>query len=116
MTRHRPNRARELIQTEIAELLLCQMKSQRWILATASRVAVSLKLRHACVYTGYSGFARAEGFVCNQLGRRLKLPTLLELAFKSDTAIAYGVHIARFLHALRPRRYRNPRKSDSAHV
>ena len=113
MTRYRPTRVGELLQAEIARLLLRQLKDPRLSMATVSRVDVSADLRHACVYisrigseseqrAAIQGFERATGFIRSQLGKHLKLRYTPELTFKLDTTIAYGVRISRMLHDLIP--------------
>jgi ribosome-binding factor A len=111
MTSYRPTRVGELIQAEIADLLLRHLKDPRLHLATVSHVDVSPDLRHANVYISrvgseaeqrdtLAGFVRAAGFIRGQLGKRLKLRHTPELAFKLDTAIAYGVRISSILNDL----------------
>jgi ribosome-binding factor A len=111
MTSYRPVRVGELIQTEIADLLLRQMKDPRLNMATVSRVEVSPDLRYARVYISHmgneveqrmaiEGFLHATGFIRNQLGKRLKLRHVPQLSFKLDTTIAYGVRISSILNDL----------------
>src|SRR5215510_2327804 len=113
MTRYRSTRVGELLQTEIAHLLLRQLKDPRLSMVTISRVEVSSDLRHACIYiskigseteqhAALQGFEHAAGFIRGQLGKHLKLRYTPELTFKLDTTIAYGVKISRILHALIP--------------
>jgi ribosome-binding factor A len=111
MTSYRPVRVGELIQTEIADLLLRQMKDPRLNMATVSRVEVSPDLRYARVYISHmgneveqqmviEGFLHAAGFIRNQLGKRLKLRHVPQISFKLDTTIAYGVRISSMLNDL----------------
>jgi len=111
MASYRPVRVGELIQTEIADLLLRQMKDPRLNMATVSRVEVSPDLRYARVYISHmgneveqrmaiEGFLHAAGFIRNQLGKRLKLRHVPQLSFKLDTTIAYGVRISSILNDL----------------
>jgi ribosome-binding factor A len=104
-------RVGELIQTEIADLLLRQMKDPRLNMATISRVEMSPDLRYARVYISHmgnaeeqrmaiEGFLHAAGFIRNQLGKRLKLRHVPQLSFKLDTTIAYGVRISSILYDL----------------
>lgn len=127
MTRYRSSRIGELLQTEVADLLLRQLKDPRLRMATVSRVEVSADLRHACIYISHmgseeeqkaalEGFRRAAGFIRGQLGRQLKLRYVPELVFKLDTAIAYGVRISRLLHELLPEAPQEPAESDSPHA
>lgn len=113
MTGYRAIRVAELIQAEIAALLLRQLKDPRLQMATVSRVEVSADLRHARVYVSHAGseaeqqaavdgFQRAAGFIRTQLGKRLKLRYIPLLEFKLDAAIAYSVRISSVLHNLLP--------------
>ena len=114
MAGYRPRRVAELIQTEIAELLLRHLKDPRLKMATISRVEVSPDLRHARVYVSHvgsaaeqqgamAGFHQATGFIRSHLGKRLKLRYVPQLAFQLDTTIAYGVRVSRLLQELLPR-------------
>jgi len=127
MTRYRPTRVGELIQAEIAHLLLRQLKDPRLSMATVSQVEVSSDLRHACVYisrigseaeqqAAIQGFERAAGFIRSQLGKHLALRYTPELTFKLDTSIAYGVRISRILHDLIPAPPVAPAESDTSHA
>jgi ribosome-binding factor A len=111
MTGYRCIRVGELIQAELADLLLRELKDPRLHLATVSRVEVSTDLRHARVYISrvgneeeqqatLAGFQRATGFIRTQLGKRLKLRYIPQLTFILDTAIAYGVRISQILRDL----------------
>lgn len=113
MTSYRAVRVAELIQAEIAALLLRDLKDPRLDMSTVSRVEVSPDLRHARIYisrigteseqqAAIAGFQRAAGFIRNQLGKRLKLRYIPLLEFTLDTAIAYGVRISSMLHDLLP--------------
>src|SRR5262247_1721546 len=127
MNRYRPTRVGELLQDEIARLLLRQLKDPRLNMATISRVEVSPDLRHACVYVSrigseaeqqaaIQGFEHATGFIRSQLGKLLALRHTPELTFKLDTAIAYGVRISRILHDLIPAPPAEPAESDTSHA
>jgi ribosome-binding factor A len=113
MTKYRPIRVAELMQEEIADLLLRHLKDPRLALATVSRVEVSPDLRHARVYVSHvgseaeqqaamEGFQHAAGFIRGQLGKRLRLRYVPALEFQLDTSIAYGVRISSLLHKLIP--------------
>jgi ribosome-binding factor A len=111
MAGYRPVRVGELIQAEIADLLLRHIKDPRLNMATVSRVEVSPDLRYARMYISHTGneveqqmaiegFLHAAGFIRNQLSKRLKLRHVPQLSFKLDTTIAYGVRISSMLHTL----------------
>lgn len=113
MASYRPARVGELIQAELAELLLRDLKDPRLQLVTVSHVDMSPDLRNARVYisrvgsteeqeNALIGFERAAGFVRSQLGKRLKLRYAPKLDFVLDTGIAYGVRISHMLHELIP--------------
>ena len=127
MTRYRPTRVGELLQAEIAQLLLRQLKDPRLSMVTISRVEVSSDLRHACIYisrigseteqrAALQGFEHAAGFIRGQLGKHLKLRYTPELTFKLDITIAYGVRISRILHDLIQDPPREPVESDASHA
>ena len=124
MTGYRPIRVAELIQAEIAELLLRHLKDPRLTMATISRVEVSPDLQHARVYVSrigseaekqatIEGFQHATGFIRGQLGKRLKLRHVPQLEFQLDTAIAYGVRISRLLHDLVPTETQDEGKKEN---
>jgi ribosome-binding factor A len=113
MTSYRPARVGELIQAELATLLLKELKDPRLQLTTVSHVEVSPDLRHARVYisrvgeteeqeNALKGFQRASGFIRGRLGKRLKLRYVPKLEFVIDTGIAYGVRISSILSGLLP--------------
>ena len=127
MQNYRPTRVAELLQSEIADLLLRQLKDPRLRMATISRVDVSPDLREACVYVSrvgdkneqketMEGFARAVGFIRGQLGKRVKLRHTPSLTFKLDTAIADGVRISRLLHDLTSGAVTEAEESDLPHA
>ena len=113
MPSFRPIRVGELIQAEIAALMLKELKDPRLKMSTISHVDVSSDLRHAKLYISHlgseaereaaiEGFQCAAGFIRRQLGKRLKLRYVLQLTFQLDTAIAYGVKVSHILHELIP--------------
>jgi ribosome-binding factor A len=111
MASYRPARVGELIQAELATLLMRGLKDPRLEMSTVSYVEVTPDLRHARVYISrlgseaeqdamLQGFQRAAGFIRGQLGRRLKLRYIPQLTFELDTGIAYGVRISSMLNKL----------------
>lgn len=128
MNSYRAVRVGELLQAEIARLLLRQLKDPRLSMSTISRVDVSADLRHACVYVSrlgseteqqeaLQGFIHAASFIRGQLGKNLKLRYTPELSFKIDTAIAYGARISHVLNELsKVHTVPSISESDSSHV
>ncbi len=113
MASYRPVRVGELIQSELADLLLRELKDPRLQLVTISHVEMSPDLRHARVYISrvgdteaqegaIVGFERAVGYIRGRLGKRLKLRYVPKLEFVLDTGIAYGVRISHMLSELVP--------------
>lgn len=127
MAGHRPTRVGELIQAEMAHLLLRDLKDPRLQMATISRIEITPDLRHACIYISHvgsenerqlaiEGFERATGFIRGQLGKRLKLRYIPQLTFKLDTSIAYGVRMSRMLRDLVTPSAASDSGSDALHV
>ncbi|MBM3224693.1 MAG: 30S ribosome-binding factor RbfA [Candidatus Tectomicrobia bacterium] len=127
MTRYRPTRVGELIQAEIAQLLLRQLKDPRLRMVTISHVDVSADLRHACVYisrlgsdaeqqAALAGFERAAGFIRSHLGKHLTLRYSPALTFKLDTTIAYGARISQILHDILPSPPADSAESETLHA
>ena len=127
MTGYRCIRVGELIQAELADLLLRELKDPRLQMATVSRVEVSTDLRHARVYISrvgneeeqqatLAGFQRAAGFIRTQLGKRLKLRYIPQFAFVLDTTIAYGVRISQILRDLSSPDPVEQSESDTSHA
>lgn len=127
MQHYRPTRVAELLQSEIADLLLRQLKDPRLSMATISRVDVSPDLREARVYVSrvgdeneqketMEGFRRAMGFIRSQLGKRLKLRHTPNLTFILDTAIADSVRISRLLHDLTSASVADVERSGPSHA
>jgi ribosome-binding factor A len=118
MTSYRPARVGDLIQAELAVLLLKDLKDPRLELTTVSHVEVSPDLRHARVYisrvgnteeqeNALEGFQCAAGYIRGRLGKRLKLRYIPRLEFVIDVGIAYGVRISSMLNELVPREQDN---------
>ncbi len=124
MASYRPARVGELIQSELADLLLRDLKDPRLHLVTISHVDMSPDLRNARVYISRMGsaeeqadalvgFERAAGFVRRQLGKRLKLRHSPKLDFVLDTGIAYGVRISQMLNELIPQEQLDDSEPDA---
>ena len=127
MAGYRPARVGELIQAELAQLLLQGLKDPRLHMTTISYVDVSPDLRYARVYisrlgseteqsAALAGFKRATGFIRGQLGKRLKLRYIPQLTFVLDTGIAYGVRISSILNELDIPEAAPDEESDISHA
>ena len=111
MTRRR-ERLNELLRAEISELIRRQVKDPRiGGLITVTEVEVSADLRHAKVFVSvlgteeekqetFRGFQAAAGFFRHELGERLSLRYIPEMAFQRDDSIEHGTHILKLIRDL----------------
>lgn len=111
----RSARVAELIQSELAELILREVKDPRVANIVITRVEVSPDLRNARVYfsrygeghgeekevqEGLKGLERAAGFLQGRIGERIRLKRTPRLRFEVDRNIAYSDEIDRLLHSI----------------
>jgi ribosome-binding factor A len=107
----RSDKVADLIQQEIAAMLLKDVKDPRIGFVTVTRVAVSVDCRLAKVYFSVmgppedrtktlDGLNSAKGYVRKELGRRLKLRYTPDITFHFDPSIEYGIHIEEVFHHL----------------
>lgn len=111
MAKHRSNRLAESLKEEISLLIRDEMKDPRIGFVTVTSVEVADDLGHAKVYVSVLGDAqagkdsmealkRAAGFVRTEMGKRIRLRHVPEIAFKYDTTIEHGAHIAQLLRGV----------------
>ncbi|MEN6440145.1 MAG: 30S ribosome-binding factor RbfA [Syntrophobacter sp.] len=107
----RSDRVADLLQQEIAELVLRRVKDPRLENITITGVKVTPDLQHArvfyCVMAGTAGeqakqdaaagLEKAKGFIRQELGKRLRLRYVPQLGFEYDTSFEYGDRIERLL-------------------
>ncbi len=110
----RSERVADLLQREIADLVLRRVKDPRVTDITISGVRVTDDLKHAriffCVMAGRTGedakknaatgLEKAKGFIRMELGRRLSLRYVPQLEFEYDASFDYGDKIERLLKEL----------------
>ena len=110
----RSDRVADLLQKEIADLVLRRVKDPRLANITITGVKISDDLKHArvfyCVMGGSegedakknaaAGLQKAKGFIRLELGRRLSLRYVPELGFDYDASFEYGDKIERLLKEL----------------
>jgi len=98
----------DLIQIEISDILLRQVRDPRIGAVTITGAKVSDDLRTAriffvelgkdqCSEEVKTGLASATGFLRRELGRRLQLRCVPELLFSYDPSFAYGNRIERLI-------------------
>ena len=106
-------RVADLLQQEIADLLLRRVKDPRVAGVIVTGVDVSADLRHARIHycvmgvhsekdkeNAFAGLNKAKGFMRQELGKRLTMKHLPQLEFSYDTSFEYGDKIERLLKEL----------------
>jgi len=106
-------RIEEMMQRELATLILQEIKDPRLGMVTVSGVAVSPDLRHAKIYVTILNndgkqddhansvkiLNRAAGFLRHELARRLYLKTTPDLRFVYDESARQGARLAELIGA-----------------
>jgi ribosome-binding factor A len=112
MEHKRADRVADLILKELAEVLVRRVKDPRLAAITLTKVDVSPDLRNAKVYYSLlgddekkdevaGGLDSARGFVKRELGKRLHLRRIPDIAFYFDASLEHGSHIDRLLTELK---------------
>ncbi len=109
----RSERVADLLQREIADIVLRRVKDPRVGSITITGVKVSDDLKHARIFyclmgkstdedksSASEGLGKARGFIRQELGKRLHLRFIPQLNFEYDASIDYGDHIERLLKDL----------------
>ena len=100
----RSERVADLIQREVAEMLVKSIKDPRIGFVTITKVTVSEDCRSAKVYFSVAGtlaeressgkgLNSAKGYIRKELGRRLRLRYTPEIVFQFDPSIEYAIHM-----------------------
>ena len=109
MTKYRISRIAEEIKREVAQMIRDEIKDPRVTgLISVTQVEVTNDLSIAKIYISLladeekrksclQGLEKASGYIRSELGKRLKLRYIPELAFKMDESIAYGAKISKIL-------------------
>jgi ribosome-binding factor A len=104
----RADRVADLIQCEISDILLKQVRDPRISALTITGVKVTDDLRLAKIYfvelaqdtihaETVAGLEKATGFLKRELAKRLQLRCVPDLIFRADASFAYGNRIERLL-------------------
>jgi len=110
----RADRVSGLIQEELSQVLLREVKDPRLHEVVITAVRVSGDLRHARVLFTVSarpggveevltGLQSAAGFLRGRLGRALRLRYAPELTFEADDSIERSLHVAALLKQIASR-------------
>jgi len=111
MSFERAQRVAEAIKEEVSDILSNEIKDPRVGFASVVRVEVSPDLRYAKIYVSamgdekarvdtFRGLESAKGFIRSEIGRRIRLRFVPEIAFIEDSSIEYGSRINRILRDL----------------
>ena len=111
-TTRRTQRLALQIQQEIGMMLFRNVKDRRIGLVTITGVDLSPDLRHAKVYFSTMGsekeklesteaLSHAAGWIRRELGQRIRMKFLPEIAFHPDTSLEYGERIDRLLDEIK---------------
>jgi len=112
---HRQERLAEQIRIEISEMIARELKDPRIGFATLTRVELSTDLHHARVLVSVlgspeeqegtiAGLTSATGFLRHEIGHRLALRRVPELAFVLDHGAEEGEKIELLLQKIRDKK------------
>ena len=108
----RASRVGDLILREIADLLMTKVKDPRVKKTTVTGISVSTDLRYAKVFysligdeqeilEAQKGLESATGFIKREIGLRMDLKYVPDIAFKHDRSLAVGDHMEKLLQKLK---------------
>ena len=108
----RSSRVGDLLLREIADLLMTKVKDPRVKKTTLTGVFVSTDLRYAKVFysligeeqeilEAQKGLESATGFIKREIGLRMDLKYVPDIAFKHDRSLAVGDHMEKLLQKLK---------------
>jgi ribosome-binding factor A len=111
MTRHRAERVADVMQRELAQIFLEEIKDPRAVLASVSGVSLSADLRFARIKVSVlaseserreclRALQHAAGFVRSLLAQRLDLRVVPELRFELDRGAEHSQRIGELLAEL----------------
>jgi|TARA_Y100000310_G_scaffold269721_1_gene283107 ribosome-binding factor A len=108
----RGQRVADLIQRELAQLILREVRDPRLGMVTINEVKASRDLAYADVYVTLLGeessddqadcldvLNKAQGFLRSQLARTLKIRTTPKLRFHYDNSVADGQYLSKLIDA-----------------
>ena len=108
----RSRRVGDLLQKEISQIILKELKDPRVGFVTVTKVSVSDDLRNARVFVSVlgtsdevhrslDGLKSATGFIQGCIGKKVTLRYIPELSFHLDESVAYGARIEELLRNLK---------------
>jgi ribosome-binding factor A len=113
MNEQRARRIAQLMQRELGQMLLTEVKDPRIGFVSVTHVDLTRDLAQAKVYVSVmgnppdvdntlAGLRSATRFLRGEVARRLGLRTAPELVFKVDSSITESLHIQKLLQSLPP--------------
>ena len=113
MNQSRAQRVSQLMQRELGQMLLAEVKDPRIGFVSITRVEVTRDLSQARVFvsvlgdageqsTSLEGLKKAATFLRGEIGRRLGLRRAPEILFRLDQGIEESVHIQHLIRSLDP--------------
>lgn len=108
MARVRAEKIQELIKQEVSKIILNDLKNPNIGFVTVTQVEVTNDLRHAKIWLSLYGkeeeqaktlqaLERSLGFIRNEIGKRIRLKFVPELALLTDSSLEYSSHIQKIL-------------------
>ena len=112
MSQLRIEKIQEFIKQEISRIILNDLKDPRVGFVTVTRVEVTGDLQHAKIFVSLmgspdekkatlQGLQRALGFMRTEIGKRLRLRLVPELALAVDESLDYSVRIQKLLDEIK---------------
>lgn len=112
MTKLRAEKLQALIQHELSNMLIHDVKDPRVKFVTITGVEVSNDLSYAKVYVSlygsqeqqeqaWMGLQRAVGFFRSEIAKRIDLRVAPQISFHKDTSMEYSAHIESLIRDLK---------------
>jgi ribosome-binding factor A len=116
MLNSRMKRVEELLQQELAQIIIYKLRDPRVRLVNVTQVKAARDLSEAVVYVSImeddaekaaeimQGIESARGYIKKLLAERIVLKRLPELRFRRDTSIVEGLRITELLRQIEKER------------
>ena len=108
MARVRAEKIQELIKQEVSKIILNDLKNPHIGFVTVTQVEVTNDLRHAKIWLSLYGgpeeqdrtlqaLNKSLGYIRSEIGKRIRLKFVPELALMTDNSLEYSSHIQKIL-------------------
>jgi ribosome-binding factor A len=123
MNYKRSDRVAAQIMTEVSNIILQEMRNPAMGFMTITKVKVTDDLRHAKIFysvlgdeakqkTAKEALLKAHGFIRSELGHRMQLRFVPEIAFYYDDTAAYADRINHIINEIHKQEPPLPLKTD----